>query len=96
MGYKFLVKKDVDGDLAVFIGILKVTEDLNVCEGIHHKGNHLQGKSQYSRDLFYIKASDSPSHFLLLLSSGPHAQFLVLLHRPRQVLKDFYILTTFL
>lgn len=87
MGYKVLVKKDVDRDLAVVIGILKVTEDLDVCEGIHHKGNHLQGKSHHLKDLFYTA---SPSHFLLLLPSGPHAHFLVLLHRPWHVLKILY------
>lgn len=64
MGYKVLVKKDINRDLAVLIGILKVTEDLNVCEGIHHKGNHLQGKSQHLLKRFiFHKATASPSHF---------------------------------
>lgn len=74
MGYKVLVEKDVDRDLAVVVGILKVTEDLNVCEGIHHKGNHLQGKPHHLlKRLILHKTTASPSHFLLLLSSGTHA-----------------------
>lgn len=80
MGYKVLVKKDVDRDLAVVIGILKVTEDLDVCEGIHHKGNHLQGKSQHLLELFILhKATASPifsccCHQGLMHISCPAAQ----------------------
>lgn len=44
--YKVLVKKDIDGDFAGGIGFLKVTKDINICEGIHHKGNHLQKKKK--------------------------------------------------
>lgn len=42
IGYKVLVKKDIDRDFAGGIGFLKVTKDIDICEGIHHKGNHLQ------------------------------------------------------
>lgn len=41
-----LVQKDVHGNAPFPTYLLQVSEDVDVCEHIHHHGNHLQGQGE--------------------------------------------------